>query len=328
VPSSQLLTLEAHTGRVDSLSFSGDGKLLASASEDGTVRIWDVRNRRTVTVFKGHQGRVVTVRFSPDGTKVASGGTDRTVRIWDPVTGKQDFALRGHSLPLRSLAFSPDGGMLASSSHDTTVKLWEVKTGVELGTLVGHTGAVWGVSFSPDGTLLASVSWDGTMRLWNTARKAEEARHLAPTRDGSKLLYRCVEFAPDGRAIATGDGLLRLVSLTSGRVLFAPMGHVADVVAVAFSRDGRFLLSAGGAGEIKIWDLRRQTLAATLWGNPRSEIWSMALSPDGRLLASGSADGKIRVWDASKICRAGGTGSTEGDIRQFADGLQRKGEAP
>ena len=149
-----------------SVAFQPDGKTLASASEDETVRLWDVARARKSAASLGHQGRVLSVAIAADGKTLASGSRDKTVRLWDVATGKEIRPLDGHSDVVTSVAFAPDGKTLASASWDKTVRLWDVATGKEIRRLNGHQGPVSSVAFSPDGKTLASASEDGTIRLW------------------------------------------------------------------------------------------------------------------------------------------------------------------
>ncbi|MCI5193701.1 MAG: WD40 repeat domain-containing protein, partial [Candidatus Electrothrix sp. AU1_5] len=156
-----------YQGGVASVAFSPDGKTLASASFDKTVRLWDTASGQQINVFKGHQDSVFSVAFSPDGKTLASASLDKTVRLWDLASGKEKNVFKGHQDGVFSVAFSPDGKTLASASLDKTVRLWDLASGKEKNVFRGHQGEVASVAFSPDGKTLASASEDETVRLWN-----------------------------------------------------------------------------------------------------------------------------------------------------------------
>jgi WD40 repeat protein len=155
-----------HTGNPVCVTFSPDGTLLASASDDATIKLWDTGGKRELATLARHSSRVRSVVFSPDGSLLASASADNTIKLWDPETGRELATLTGHSDYVNAVAFSPDGSLLASASDDNTIKLWDPKTGRELATLTGHSGYVHTVVFSPDGSLLASASKDNTIKLW------------------------------------------------------------------------------------------------------------------------------------------------------------------
>ena len=165
--------LEAHRDTVSSIAISPDGKLLASASGDSTIKLWNLNDGSLVRELKGHTRRVNSVAFSPEGSLVASGSLDNTVRLWRVSDGSLVRELKGHTDWVRSVAFSPDGSLVASGSNDNTVRLWRVSDGSMVSELKGHEGIVNSVAFSPDGSLVASGSADKTVRLWRVSGSLE-----------------------------------------------------------------------------------------------------------------------------------------------------------
>ncbi|MEH1902744.1 MAG: caspase family protein, partial [Nostoc sp.] len=165
--------LEGHSSGVNSVAFSPDGKTIASASSDNTVKLWNAATGKEITTLKGHSSAVYSVAFSPDGKTIASASYDNTVKLWDAAIGKEIITLNGHSNEVNSVAFSPDGKTIASASSDKTVKLWNAATSKEITTLNGHSSDVLSVTFSPNGKIIASASFDKTVKLWDAATGKE-----------------------------------------------------------------------------------------------------------------------------------------------------------
>ena len=191
------MTLKGHTGPVHAVAFSPDGRQLASASDDGTMRLWDPSTGQA-TAPLGHDDWVRGVAFSPDGRLLASANGDGTVRLWDPSTGQLTETLTGHGGLVNGVAFSPDGRQLASAGNDRTVRLCDPSTGQLIATLDGHRDRVQAVAFSPDGRQLASGSSDHIRCGCGTPPPGKPTTTLG---DHSRVYG--VAFSPDGHLLAS-----------------------------------------------------------------------------------------------------------------------------
>jgi WD40 repeat protein len=283
----------SHPSWVWRVSYSPDGKTLASASQDKTVKLWDVGTGKELKTLNGHQDRVLSVSYSPDGKTLASASSDTTVKLWDTVTGKELNTLNGHQSTVTSVSYSPDGKTLASASQDKTVKLWDVGTGKELKTLNGHQDGVNSVSYSPDGKTLASASADKTIKLWDVGT-GKELKTLNGHQDG----VNSVSYSPDGKTLASAsqDKTVELWDVVTGKELKTLFWHQFPVNSVSFSPDGKTLASGSTDGTVNLWDVVTGKELKTLNGH-QAHVFGVSFSPDGKTLASGSVDKTVRIWE-------------------------------
>ncbi len=198
--------LTGHTEEVISASFSHDGRQLASASADGTARVWNLESRGTTAILRGHTKWVQMALFSPDGRRIVTASNDDTARIWEASSGREVACLRGHSANLCSAAFSRDGARVVTTSFDGTARIWDADSGALLVTLRCQTGPVLNAAFSHYGKEVFTAGTDGTVRAWD----AGTGRQLAIL-SGHKGVVQSVAVTPSGKIISTGeDGTVRV----------------------------------------------------------------------------------------------------------------------
>jgi WD40 repeat protein/serine/threonine protein kinase len=249
--------LHGHKDWVRAVTFSPDGSLLATASRDNAIILWDVESRKMIgEPLTNHGDWVNTLAFSPDSAILASGGRDDRVILWDVATGEPiGDPLAGHTDDVWSVAFSPDGETLASGSADDTIILWGVQSHEITGSpLTGHTDDVYAVAFSPDGETLASGSADNTIRLWNVSSPNQDSVAL----EGHTNWVRSVAFSSDGALLASGsnDQTVRLWDVEAQQQLgSAFVGHTGTVREVILDLANHRIISAGEDGLVLFWDL-------------------------------------------------------------------------
>jgi WD40 repeat protein len=310
-----LHTMSRHRHPVSALAFSPDGRRLASASFDGQLIVWDATTGRLRHLLRGHDGLVLGVAFSPDpdGLRLASAGLDKTVRVWEAATGREVLVLRGHTNMAQYVVFSPDGRRLASCGRDGTIRLWDAtplqgNEGREVFTSQPG-GEVWSMAVSPDGRRIASAgpaspgSLDTTVKVWDV-----RSDRVSVEFTGHSMVVFSVAWHPDGQRIASAGGdqqldvpVVKVWDAQTGRQAFPfPLAAKTKPHVVAFSPDGRFLVTGGVSRIVEVWDVQTGGKVSTLGAHDR-QLRGLVFSPDRRLLASASDDGTVKLWDATRL---------------------------
>lgn len=280
--------LEGHTDTVTDISFSRNGELIATASNDKTVKLWSRDGKEIKSLREGHSDGVTSVAFSPDGKIIASGSKDKKIILWN-LDGKQIKTLSGHGDWVTDVSFSPDGQIIASASEDKTVRLWRIDgDGTPITTFEGHESKVTVVRFSPDGQTIASASEDGTIQLWNL-----EGKELKPIKSPASVLS--LTFSSDGKTllVVSSDNTLKMWSLDA--TLLKTTNNISwnTPVFTSFSPDDKVLVvDRHGWGRLwKIEGSKFELLEDSQLPTPTGG----GFSPDGKIIALASKDNVVRL---------------------------------
>jgi WD40 repeat protein len=304
-----------HDDRIRRLCFSRDGALLVTGSYDRTATVRDARTLAAVAVLGPQPMAVSAVAISPDGSRVLTGSWDTSMRLWDARTGRELRRFDQHEGSVEQIEFAPDGRTFATACTDAVVRLWDASTYELITSFCGHREGVFTVSFSPDGRVLVSGGMDPLVRVWNPHVGAESAR-LASTSAVTQ-----VALTADARLVLSGhgDGTMRLWDVATRGLLRefpgtdpapAPRGSGHPKLAVAISSDGRAALSAGGDGEVRLWDLASGRELRRFTGHT-GPVRSVAFSSDGRTALTAGDDATARLWEVE-------TGAPVGTIQTSA----------
>ncbi len=289
-------TLKGHDDDVYMAAYSPDGSRIASASEDRTIKIWDVSSGECIKTLTGHTSDVFSVNWNSAGTKLVSASWDHTARIWDVATGDCEKILSRHSNAVSYAVFSPKGDRIASASWDKTIVLWDAKTGDYITTLYGHTAPVTSVNFDPNSKRLVSSSRDKKMIIWN----AEGAYQIANCSGHRKDVYY-TEFNFDGTKFlsCSDDKSIKVWESESLKYVNNFEEHSHYVNSAVFSPDGNFVATASSDRTIRIWDLNKEKRVKALGGH-KNWVNSVRYHPNGNALVTASDDNTIKIWSSGE----------------------------
>ena len=287
--------LPGHTGRINGLAYGGSGRFLASASDDGTARLWIVgmtpRQFGQSTVFEGHTEPVLSVRFSRDEEYIVTASADDTARIWRATGGEAVQVLSGHTGDVTYADFSPEGERIITASEDGTVRVWEIATGEEVFRITAHSGPVRSAHFSPLGNRLLTASDDGTVRLWNSST-GEWVRTIESGE--VPALYAESDATADRVLVASADGTARIWRGTGDPVVL--QGHEGPVRFAAFSEDRDLVVTSAANEPGIVWDAGTGEELARLVDMGAFGADAVAFSPDGNQVAVAMNGADLQVW--------------------------------
>jgi COMPASS component SWD3 len=285
---------QTFSDRLDSIAavaISPNGKILASASWDGTVNLVNLWTGKVFCTLTGHTEAVWTVEFVDDQI-LASGSRDSTIKIWHINSASLLRTLTGHSEGVRSIAIGSDRKSLISGSWDGSVKFWNLRDGKLLHSQVSYNDPVWSVAISPDGNTVLAGGQSGVIKLYHL-KTGELLRTLVAD---SGEIY-AIALSPDGKKLATTgkNGKIQIWLVATGQVEKNCLNEAKTVSSVVFSPDGRILVSGDADGKIVFWDVPSGQPLYTLTGH-QGTVSSLAFTKDSQTLVSGSLDKTIKVW--------------------------------
>lgn len=296
IPSlSCLHTLSLHRGQLQGLSFSPDGSLVATAGQDGVIRLWQVNTGQPVATLAGHRDLIWSVVFSRDGQSLYS-VSNNEIKFWSVATRQCERTFYGLSVTCRTLAIHPDGTPLITGSSDRQIRLWDLASGNCQRLLSGHIGPIISLTLCGDGSILASIDDDGRLKLWDL--ETGVCQHTCNT--GLVGLYVSSGHHPDfpWLAISSTAKVIQLWNYQTGslvRSLEIPesLGHPH---VVAMHPHQPLMATGHHTGQLYLWHLTSNQPHQTLNGQA-SKPWTIAFHPDQPLIASGGDDCTVSVWN-------------------------------
>jgi len=328
------------TELINGVAFSADGKKIASAGDNGVVKVYDFTSGKVLLSLGKDLQSADAVAFSPDGkflaaAVMAGGRRGHAVQIWDLANGQLVQDMREHTQQINDLAFSPDGNRIASVGNDNSLRIWNVKYGTLETTQKETKNNLLALAYSPDGKkIVATENWDGKIQMWDAVNV-----RLVRSIKGHADWVLCVAYSPNGKEFVTGsrDGSVYAWDAESGarlRVLRDP--ELDPVNSVAYSPDGRYVMAATQSRHILSWQGTGGKLFNFYAGHDLS-VTSLAISSSGKYLVSAGLDGTIRVWNgpgqggpdslyAQAMKYEAGTEPMEQDLAQAAKLYQQAAE--
>lgn len=313
----QLIRIKADEKQINDAKFSFNGKYIAVASSDKTIKLYNSRNGKLIRTFKGfllaknaesmnfdaesfyeahiknYIDKKTIIKLSPDNKYLLKGKMDSTALFWNMETGKTKYHLKGHNKVVICYDIDKHQNYIATAGGDKIINIYDYKTGKLIQKLKGHRELIFDINFSNDGKRLVSGSWDGSARIWNV-KTGEELTYI---RMQARSPYT-VRFSPNDLylIIAALDGELEQWEPDSKRMFRSFIGHSDIVCSIEFSKDNNQMITASWDNSVKVWDLYSGAIIGKFIKH-NSKVNTAAIMPDGKMAISGGNDNKARLWE-------------------------------
>ncbi|MFM8274936.1 MAG: hypothetical protein ACKODX_21755, partial [Gemmata sp.] len=289
------------TGTVWATAFLPENHLVMG-TEDGSLKIWDLRNGELIKQLDKQDGNIWTADVSSDGKFLVTAADESDVTFWNLKTFRREFPLP-ESTWTKVAVFSPNGQYLATGNRSGLVRVWDWNNGIPYAQLRGHKGTIHAIAYSADGSRIASAGSNGVVKVWDLKAGEWETGGGPPATLDLTLhvgAVHAVAFGPDGSRIASAgwDGSVRVWDAVKGTQIHRIAAHEGDVWSLAFGAGGKWIASAGSDGYVKVWDV--ETSKEVFSYRTGRAVHVVRFAADGTTLAAGGRDGNVRVWDLKK----------------------------
>ena len=328
-----LFSYDAHADGVNAVLFHPDGEHVFTASEDNTIKMWNLVRRDCVKVFHGHTGSVDGLSLNTDGRVLLSMGRDRSLRIWNTSSGSQTDLLEGQRDGVQAASLSPNAGKILARGAENTAIIYDLEKNERTHTLQGHIDIITSVRWSPDMSHAYTASQDGTLRKWDLFKGA-----CVQVFEGHQGPVTCLDVSSDGSFLISGgmDKSIRVWHTSTGQCLRALVGHKQIVRSVSVSRNNTTLISGGNDGSVRMWHLESAKCVRT-FEQHQDEVRSVAISPDTATAVSVSRDRSLKHWQLATplsgysapfaLCRAQRSEAALSTEIHFTQAMERAREA-
>ena len=291
-----LRTFKSKSNKVINMAYDQQGKYIASATDDITIKLWNLKENKIDKVLTGF----FPCEFDPSGKYLATMGNTISLTVWDVASGESAYTLDTEYELIQNLSYSKDGKYLSGAGFNGIVKIWDTESRKLIKKFTGHVGGIYATCFSPDGKFLASAGMDQTIRIWEFAT-GQEIKKM----EGHTIIVSDVKFSPDGKILASSswDKTIKLWNTSTWDLINTLEGHTNMITSISFNKEGNIIASASGNNSVwtadntvKVWDVSTGKELCS-YNNHVGTIHKVIFDKTSDLVFSSGDDGMIKIWN-------------------------------